>query len=64
VRAGTHIRLSTEYAPGEAISNLGRSYVDLILRNYHEDRITLMNASQYLGVKTEKVHAVEDLIVR
>lgn len=49
--------------PQEAISNLGHSYVDLILRNYHEDRITLMDASQYLGVKAEKVRAVEDLII-
>lgn len=50
--------------PQEALSNLGRSYVNLILRNYHEDRITLMDASQYLGVKAEKVRAVEDLVVR
>lgn len=47
--------------PQEAISNLGRRYVDLILRNYQEDRITLMDASEYLGVRAEKVRSVEDL---
>ena len=58
---GSDFRRNT---PQEALSNLGRSYVNLVLQNYHEDRITLMDASQYLGVKAEKVRAVEDLIVR
>jgi Zn-dependent peptidase ImmA (M78 family) len=47
--------------PQEAISNLGRRYVNLILQNYQEDRITLMDASEYLGVRAEKVRSVEDL---
>lgn len=47
--------------PREAISNLGRNYVRLILQNYHEDRITLMDASEYLGVRVEKVRRVEEL---
>jgi Zn-dependent peptidase ImmA (M78 family)/DNA-binding XRE family transcriptional regulator len=47
--------------PREAISNLGRTYVRLILLNYHEDRITLMDASEYLGVRAEKVRRVEEL---
>lgn len=47
--------------PREAISNLGRNYVRLILQNYHEDRITLMDASEYLGVRAEKVRRVEEL---
>lgn len=47
--------------PQEAISNLGRRYVSLILQNYAEDRITLMDASEYLGVRAEKVRSVEDL---
>lgn len=50
--------------PQEALSNLGRSYVNLVLQNYHEDRITLMDASQYLGVRAEKVRTVEDLMLR
>jgi Zn-dependent peptidase ImmA (M78 family)/DNA-binding transcriptional regulator YiaG len=50
--------------PQEALSNLGRSYVSLVLQNYHEDRITLMDASQYLGVRAEKVRAVEELVFR
>lgn len=47
--------------PQEAISNLGRRYVGLILRNYQEERITLMDASDYLGVRAEKVRNVDDL---
>ncbi len=47
--------------PQEAISNLGRRYVHLILQNYQEERITLMDASDYLGVRAEKVRSVEDL---
>jgi Zn-dependent peptidase ImmA (M78 family) len=47
--------------PIEAISNLGRNYVRLILQNYHEDRITLTDASEYLGVRAEKVRRVEEL---
>ena len=47
--------------PQEAVSNLGRRYVDVILQNYQEDRITLMDVSEYLGVRAEKVHSVEDL---
>lgn len=47
--------------PREAISNLGRNYVRLILQNYHEDRITLVDASDYLGVRAEKVRHVEEL---
>ena len=47
--------------PQEAISNLGRPFVNLILQSYHEDRITLMDASDYLGVRAEKVRSVEAL---
>ena len=47
--------------PREAISNLGRRFVSLILQNYAEDRITLMDASEYLGVRAEKVRSVEEL---
>ena len=47
--------------PQEAISDLGRPYVSLILQNYAEDRITLMHASEYLGVRAEKVRSIEEL---
>jgi Zn-dependent peptidase ImmA (M78 family) len=47
--------------PREALSNLGRRYVHLILRNYQDERITLMDASEYLGVRAEKVRSVEDI---
>lgn len=47
--------------PQEAISNLGHRYVSLILQNYQEDRITLLDASDYLGVRAEKVRSVENL---
>lgn len=48
--------------PREAIINLGRSYVRLVLQNYNDERITLMDASQYLGVRPEKVRNVEELV--
>ena len=48
--------------PREALSNLGRRFVGLILQNYHEDRITLLDASDYLGVRAEKVEALGKLI--
>jgi Zn-dependent peptidase ImmA (M78 family) len=47
--------------PREALSNLGRRYVQLILRNYQDERITLMDASEYLGVRADKVRSVEDI---
>jgi Zn-dependent peptidase ImmA (M78 family) len=47
--------------PQEAVSNLGRRYVGLILQNYEEERITLMDASDYLGVRAEKVRNVDEL---
>lgn len=55
------VRTMKRNMPREAVSNLGRRFVDLVLRNYHEDRITLMDASEYLGVRAEKVRSVEDL---
>ncbi|MCH8097108.1 MAG: ImmA/IrrE family metallo-endopeptidase [Proteobacteria bacterium] len=47
--------------PREAVSNLGRRFVGLILHNYEAERITLMDASNYLGVRAEKVRNVEEL---
>lgn len=48
--------------PLEALRNLGRRFVGLVLQNYHEDRITLLDASDYLGVRAEKVEALDKLI--
>ena len=47
--------------PREALSNLGARFVSVVLQNYNEDRITLLDASQYLGVRAEKVRSVEEL---
>jgi hypothetical protein len=47
--------------PQEAISNLGRRFVALVLQNYQDERITLLDASDYLGVRAEKVRKVEEL---
>lgn len=50
--------------PQEAISNLGRRFVALVLQNYQDERITLLDASDYLGVRAEKVRNVEELAGR
>ena len=44
--------------PQEALSNYGRRYVDLILQNYYQDRLTLSEVSGYLGLRVNHVVAL------
>lgn len=45
----------------EAVSNLS-SFARLVINGYHSDVINLSEASRFLGVKAEKVAAVDNLI--
>jgi len=45
--------------PRETISNLGRPLVRLVLKNYHQDRLSLSDVSGYLGVKTRHLPGIE-----
>jgi Zn-dependent peptidase ImmA (M78 family) len=47
-----------------AVSNLGQSFVGLILNSYHDKLITLADAAKYLDVRPHKVRKVEELTVR
>lgn len=45
--------------PQEAMSNLGRLFLGLVLENYHQDRITLSEVSGYVGIKTRHIRKLE-----
>ena len=47
--------------PQEAISNLS-SFARLVLDGYHADMLSLAEASRHLGVRAEKVAAVDNLV--
>jgi Zn-dependent peptidase ImmA (M78 family) len=48
--------------PREAVSNYGRAFVELVVETYHQDRIALSDAAQYLGVRAKHLPAVEEMI--
>lgn len=45
--------------PQEALSNLGRLFLGLVIGNYHQDRITLSEVSGYIGIKARHVRRLE-----
>jgi Zn-dependent peptidase ImmA (M78 family) len=47
-----------------AISNLGQTFVGLILNSYHDKLITLADAAKYLDVRPQKVRRVQQLTIR
>lgn len=47
--------------PQEAVSNLS-SFARLVLDGYHADMLSLSEASRHLGVRAEKVAAVDNLV--
>jgi Zn-dependent peptidase ImmA (M78 family)/DNA-binding XRE family transcriptional regulator len=49
--------------PQEVISNFGRFFTRLVLANYSRDRISLTDASKFLGVKAPMVERVEQLLL-
>lgn len=47
--------------PREAVSNLGRPLVRMILDTYYRDRLTLSDVAGYLGIKTRHIAKLEQL---
>jgi Zn-dependent peptidase ImmA (M78 family)/transcriptional regulator with XRE-family HTH domain len=47
--------------PQETVSNFGRRLVNMLLDNYHQDRMTLSEVSGYLGLKVKHVPRLEAL---
>ncbi|MEZ5719888.1 MAG: ImmA/IrrE family metallo-endopeptidase, partial [Burkholderiaceae bacterium] len=45
--------------PQESISDLGRSFVGLVLGNYYQRRITLSDVAGYLGIRVKHVEAIQ-----
>ncbi|MDP9893240.1 Zn-dependent peptidase ImmA (M78 family)/transcriptional regulator with XRE-family HTH domain [Variovorax boronicumulans] len=60
-QAVTPPKLMKRNMPVEAISNLGRNFVNIVLGNYGRDRITLSEASGYLGLRTRHVEPLQRL---
>lgn len=48
--------------PQEAVSNYGRSFAELVVETYQQDRIPLSDAAQYLGVRAKHLPTVERMI--
>lgn len=46
--------------PQETLSNLGRPFVNFVLTNYHQDRLTLSEVGGYLGIKTRHIRKLEE----
>jgi hypothetical protein len=49
--------------PQEVVSDFGRFFTRLVLANYAQDRISLTDASKFLGVKAPMVGRVEQLLL-
>jgi Zn-dependent peptidase ImmA (M78 family) len=49
--------------PQEVIADFGRFFTRLVLANYSQDRISLTDASKFLGVKAPMVERVEQLLL-
>jgi Zn-dependent peptidase ImmA (M78 family)/DNA-binding XRE family transcriptional regulator len=47
--------------PQETVSNFGRPLVNMLLDNYHQDRITLSEISGYLGLKVKHIPKLEQV---
>lgn len=47
--------------PQETVSNFGRPFVNMLLGNYHQDRMTLSEVSGYLGLKVKHVPKLEQV---
>jgi Zn-dependent peptidase ImmA (M78 family) len=46
--------------PQETLSNFGRPFVNFVLNNYHQDRLTLSEVGGYLGIKTRHIRKLEE----
>lgn len=48
--------------PQEALGNLGRRFVGMVLERYHQDRLSLSEVSGYLGLKSKHIGKVEQIL--
>jgi len=48
--------------PREAISDLGRPFVGLVMMNYYQERLTLSEVSEHLGVRVRHVPRVQEFM--
>jgi hypothetical protein len=48
--------------PQEAVSNYGRTFADLVVESYQQDRIALSDAAHYLGVRAKHLLTVEEML--
>jgi Zn-dependent peptidase ImmA (M78 family) len=48
--------------PREAVSNYGRTFTQIVLATYQQDRIALSDAAQYLGVRARQLPAIEEMV--
>jgi Zn-dependent peptidase ImmA (M78 family)/transcriptional regulator with XRE-family HTH domain len=46
--------------PQETVSNFGKPLVNMLLDNYHQDRMTLSEVSGYLGLKVKHISKLEE----
>ena len=49
--------------PREALSNLGRTYTRLVLESFHQDQITLTDASRFLNLRPEQLQKLEKIVL-
>lgn len=49
--------------PQEKLSDLGRRFTRLILSTYHADRISMADASEYLGLKAKNLGKIDALLM-
>ena len=47
--------------PQETVSNIGKPLVNMLLDNYHQDRMTLSEVSGYLGLKVKHFPKLEEV---
>jgi len=47
--------------PQETVSNFGKPLVNMLLDNYHQDRVTLSEISGYLGLKVKHFPKLEEV---
>jgi Zn-dependent peptidase ImmA (M78 family)/DNA-binding XRE family transcriptional regulator len=49
--------------PREALSDLGRAYARIVLESFHDDRISLSDASDFLSLKPRHIDKLEKLLL-
>ena len=48
--------------PQEAVSNFGKPFVNLVINNYHQDKIPLSDVSKYLDIRAKHLPRIEKML--